>query len=64
MQIYRNLDLSVLLELLANQTTLFTKMLTAGYKDHELTSCQHIIEDLQAEIDWRKREETDASIAR
>ena len=63
MQIYRNLDLSVLLELLANQTTLFTKMLTAGYKDQELTSCQRIIEDLQAEIDWRKKEESDAAIA-
>jgi hypothetical protein len=50
---YYQLDLSVLMELLAAQTTLYTRMVTVGYKDEDLKACQKIIEDLQFEIESR-----------
>ena len=56
MQTFQAFELPALIELLSEQTELYTKMLSAGYKNADgFKTCQLIIEQLQSEIESRKQ---------
>jgi len=56
MQTFQAFELPALIELLSEQTELYTKMLSTGYKNEDgFKTCQLIIEQLQSEIESRKQ---------
>ena len=55
MKNYQQLELPVLVEMLADQTTLYAKMLSMGFTETEFKECQQAILELQVEIESRKR---------
>jgi hypothetical protein len=54
MQDFKQLELSALYEMLAENTTKFTQMLTNGAPESEFDSCKETILHLQSEIAARK----------
>lgn len=59
MKNYQQLELPVLVELLAERTELYAKMLSMGFTESEFKECQQAILELQIEIEARKRQSGD-----
>jgi hypothetical protein len=55
MQNYQQLELPVLMEILASETALYAKMLAMGFTEEEFKICQQAILELQVEIETRKK---------
>lgn len=56
MQNYQQLELQALLEILADKTALYSKMLSMGFTEEEFNECHQAILTLQVEIEHRKKE--------
>ncbi|MCW3118873.1 MAG: hypothetical protein JWM28_2955 [Chitinophagaceae bacterium] len=64
MQAYQNLDLSVLIEMLQDQTQNYTKMMAGRYKNEEdFEKCKLVIHQLQKEIEFRKGSQENTTIS-
>ena len=55
MQELQNLEMSVLLDMLASHTEVYMKLLTKGASEEEYNSCKTTITLLQSEIETRKQ---------
>jgi hypothetical protein len=55
MQDLNKLDLFTLVDLLAKNTSQFMKLFVAGNKDMEYIQCKKMIQNLTAEIEYRKQ---------
>lgn len=64
MKNYQQLELPVLVEMLADQTTLYAKMLSMGFTEDEFKECKQAILELQVEIEARKRENGEGTTIR
>jgi hypothetical protein len=53
-----NLDLLTLVDMLANYTSSYMKMLKDGRDNEEYTECKKMIQNLTAEIAYRKEKNT------
>jgi hypothetical protein len=55
----RKLDLSVLVDMLANYTAEYTKMMKDGVVGEGFSNCEALIHELLSEIDFRQQLETE-----
>ena len=55
MQNYQLLELSELIELMADKTALYAKMRSMGFTETEAKECQQAMIELQVEIEHRRK---------
>ena len=55
MKNYQQLELPLLVEMLADHTALYAKMLSMGFTETDFKECRRAILEIQVEIEARKR---------